>query len=107
MAKIENTTLKAEAVRMADILAKQGSNMTAEAQATIIVRTILDETDPEYMLPEHAEHRQALVAVIKSMMTAPNNWQNVYLSDTMREDGKTPIMPKVQSVKAAALAEFV
>ena len=108
MAQITNSTLKAEFTRMADVLAKQGSNLTAEAVATVIVRTMMGELGmKEELGPEYAEERKSLVALFKPLITAPNNLQNVYLADTFRDDGKTPIMPKVTSVKAAALAEFV
>lgn len=107
MAKIENSTLKAEFIRMADVLAKQGSNLTAEAVATVIVRTVIGELDPQYLEDTFVAERKELVTMLKPLITAPNNLQNVYLADTMREDGKTPVMPKVTSVKAAALAEFV
>jgi hypothetical protein len=106
MPALTNDTLKKEFRAVAKVLAAQNSNLTNEAVAAVIVRTIFSETSPEYMEADYKEHRAAMIALIKPLITAPNNIQNTWLAETKDEAG-VPIMPKVQSVKQAALSEFI
>lgn len=101
--------MKKQVTRLVSML-PAGENWKAEYSATVLVRSILEESGNLELLNatdvDSVQCRKELVALALPLITAANNFQNTYISATNGEDGK-PLMAKVKGTEKAVSAEFV
>ena len=104
MPKIENSTILKHAKPICDSLNKAGQNWSWEAQAALLVKTVLEEMGATEQLGEEFKaDRQAVIALI-SKFGYPKNFQNSYLAKT--EINGKPMMPEVAKNEAVAASEW-
>ena len=82
MAKIENSTLKAQCKRLTEKKQWEVESWTSTDSAIAAIRTVLEDMGcMEELGDEYKEERAKLASALAPLFTAPINWQRTYLVD--------------------------